>query len=486
MSYLVLNAGGLVLPLEVADATGGYPGIPAVPAVLLAEHTMYSGQTFDYAGDGGVQTYRESADGPYTHYIYPQHPNATNTANPYGTEDRPRLTFPGFPAGGGCIAEFHGTFTNQVVYVSYSGTAEKPNFIRGTAASPCNLVWDSTGAPIYCAALSYCIFEHFNIDLNESECSAVSFYPHPNSYIAFRNLDISNFKENAGASRSLINIHQNDHVGTLSYMLVKNCTIHDNNELKTGVKVDCTGVFCGCNASHIWIIDNECYAHGGDFVQIDRPNPQVTDECPNHIYIAGNTVHDMYENFVDIKTGQDVIISSNTMYDFGSYSPSFGDTKLDSSPLRFGVAYMKPEFVRERIWVLFNHAYRCQSGNGTGVFGTWNNPGPGALQDDAVADETYFIGNLIHDCKSQSGTNSIAFLSGSQKRVYWYNNTVCGVDTGMVITESPTWEELLDDKTCVNNIFADITSTVGTPLWLWLNGTDAQLASWRRERITGF
>ena len=74
-------------------------------------------------------TYTQNAEGGfYTHYIDNTNPNATDTANPYGTVAKPRLTIP----TAGSVVEVHGTIGGAGrLNLNVFGIKEKPVFIRG-------------------------------------------------------------------------------------------------------------------------------------------------------------------------------------------------------------------------------------------------------------------------------------------------------------------------------------------------------------------
>ncbi|MDB6136862.1 MAG: hypothetical protein JWM59_5105, partial [Verrucomicrobiales bacterium] len=86
-------------------------GIPT-PSFGIKEDakTLYgaaSGATYDYADDGatGAVAYRLTPGGdPYTHYIDPSSPTATDANNPNGTAGRPRRTLPSADLGGGKLS----------------------------------------------------------------------------------------------------------------------------------------------------------------------------------------------------------------------------------------------------------------------------------------------------------------------------------------------------------------------------------------------
>lgn len=61
-------------------------------------------------------------------YIDNTNPNATDTANPYGTVAKPRLTIP----TAGSVVEVHGTIGGAGrLNLNVFGIKEKPVFIRG-------------------------------------------------------------------------------------------------------------------------------------------------------------------------------------------------------------------------------------------------------------------------------------------------------------------------------------------------------------------
>ena len=88
---------------------------------------MFANRTYDFGS--GLVPYPNAGNGPYTHYVDKTSPTATDTNNPYGTPDRPRLTIPSSLAPGS-VVEIHGSgyvlslSTNSVTRTSdVAGTA---------------------------------------------------------------------------------------------------------------------------------------------------------------------------------------------------------------------------------------------------------------------------------------------------------------------------------------------------------------------------
>lgn len=115
-------------------------GIPDPGFGIRESHWMYAGQQFDFDGDEVLEPgeeYRDVGNGPYTHYVDASNPRATDTTNPYGTPEKPRLTIP-WNLVAGSVVEIHNSVNQNgwsEVGVSGHGTTEKPIFVRGADAT---------------------------------------------------------------------------------------------------------------------------------------------------------------------------------------------------------------------------------------------------------------------------------------------------------------------------------------------------------------
>ncbi|HNT76310.1 MAG TPA: right-handed parallel beta-helix repeat-containing protein, partial [Anaerolineae bacterium] len=132
-------------------------GIPAPAFGIFETYRMYD----NVAKRNSVLTYTQNTEGGYyTHYVNPNHPQATNTHNPYGTASKPRTTLPSAAnVPEGSVIEIGGdtTLTGQLIF-QVVGTAERPIFVRG--ADPANPV-KLTGGELYLRS-AYLILENIS------------------------------------------------------------------------------------------------------------------------------------------------------------------------------------------------------------------------------------------------------------------------------------------------------------------------------------
>jgi hypothetical protein len=239
---------------------------------------------------------------------------------------------------------------------------------------------------------------------------------------------------------------------------VKNIVIYNNHFHNMGdgrttpVKKDAVGVAVSPNAENIWIVDNYMHHIGGDGVQVNYDWHNNDSIIPNHIYIGRNIFHDNFENAIDLKTGEDVIVSQNIAHNFGEghseivpegrgpytvfrYGP--GDGPMDADGLRLS---------KNNIWTLFNLAYNVNSGD-SGAFASFTFIGV-----EKLADEIYYIGNIAYNCHNDANTSS-AFGSLGQEKIYWVNNLAYNCDGGggfWIANDDPN-----QSLTLINNIFAE-------------------------------
>jgi hypothetical protein len=345
-----------------------------------------------------------------------------------------------------------------------SGTPAKPIFIRGNPNTP--PVW--TG--VFDLNLDYVVMENFRFDLETYARKTIRIgpaYKGARTHIAIRNCKFYNGMYDPTSSYQVIRIiHPWNTKEVVQNIVIYNNYFHNIGDGRsTPTKRDVVGVSVDVNAKNIWIIDNTFYKLGGDAVQVASDGASYSDPylLPNHIYIGRNAASDMYENFVDLKTCQDVIISQNVAYNFGEGYGTLGD---GGAAFRYGSQDINKGDQRKNIWTMYNKAYNMASSDG--AFLNYNK------ETENFADETYFIGNIVYNCHNTAG-NATAFSSWNTRRIYWAHNLAYNCDRGGVFFGDRT-ELTRDEKlTVVNNIFGDLHANTANSVWLSFGGVQASL-----------
>lgn len=416
-------------------------GIPAPEFGLTETHTMYADAEYDFGE--GAEPYRDAGNGPYTHYVDNTHASATDSGNPFGTPDQPRLTVPQ-NLGPGSVVEVHGgpySYGPGYMPVNGQGTADAPIFIRGIGwprfAIKMN-VWSAAETESH-----YMIFE--GLDLHKWQALA------PSAYITLRNSEVHGDGSSGGAyAVSFSAPHVCHHV------LVYDNQIHDNGDWLAGFDQDIHGVRVSARCHHVWVLDNELFHNSGDGLQI---NASSLAQMPttHHIYVGRNLAYENKQTGLWTKQAVDVIFSQNEVH---SHRP------MGESPSAWG-AGMGYQYGPERVWFLFNHIHDCSYGiQATSTSG---------LGD---GQSCYLIGNVIHDIHhhpdytynpQSAWSNAAITLVGVPNR-YIVNNTLYDVDAGINGPSGGSYH-------VVNNIIAEVTEAEGNHIFVENAGAAADSLS---------
>lgn len=355
-------------------------GIPAPEFGIEESHTMYAGQRFDFDGDGtheAGEEYKDAGNGPFTHYIDVSHPKATDTSNPYGSPEKPRLSIPRdlLP---GSVVELHSEPTNRgpsgECRFDGKGTVEKPIFIRGIGATATEKVVITRPVSIgFYAVSQFLIIENIHsrafgiIAPNNSFTEDVH-------HIAIRHSEAHGTPDGGGSG---IASHTNN--------FVHDVVLYDSKFMDNGIwdpnqatgDRDYHGIGVGNGVFRLWVVDSELAYNEGDGMQINS-NPA---RASHHIYVGRNISHHNKQTGFGLKYARDVIYSQNIVFGHRpSSSASGGGMGLQYGP--------------ERAWYLFNQLYDNEFG-----FVTGSASGPGFDGDGIHA---YYIGNVIHNIHHSS------------------------------------------------------------------------------------
>jgi len=369
-------------------------GIPIPSFGIFEKHTLYAGRQYDFGG--GPVPYPDAGNGPYTHYVDNTHPNATDTNNPFGTADRPRMTIPRY-LGPGQVVELHGGpyTTTDRFWFEGTGTATQPIFIRGTNPSG-KIQLQRRIHPLG----EYMIFENLEIrcaDIRPMNGKSVA-------YLCIRHVELAG--SGGFKSGEMFMVTSSDPNNPVHDIVLWDNYVHDNGQYDAPTEDDTCAFSVQANAYNIWIVDNVAHHSGGDGVILAH-NANFT---THHIYVGRNEFHHHRENGVDIKQCEDVVVSQNKLYGYAPVSSSSGEAAVVHYDAR-------------RIWFLFNEISDAQFGIvSTGAY------------------DLCVIGNIIHDIRRLSplttGAESphrggIGIRWYNTGRVYVHNNTIYDCVTGI-------------------------------------------------------
>ena len=422
-------------------------GVPTPEFGIEESHWMYADPQYTYDYGSGPEAYRMGADGPYTHYVDNTHPDATDSSNPFGALDRPRLTIPRSPAAGSVVEVHGGPYVAATgwghIYIAAQGTADHPIFFRGVSGEaregrPRLALEVEVG---HYADNSYLIFEN----LSFRKFGMYSRLHH----IAVRHSDVSGDLGGGG-----IGAASYDDDLSLNHIVIYDTVIRDNGDWQATFDQDVHGIAVGCRVSNLWVVDNEMYHNSGDGIQINAgwPSP-ATQATTHHIYVGRNVSHHNKQSGFWTKQAVDVIFSQNTAY---SHRPS------DSSPGQ-GMGF---QLAPENVWFLFNHIFDSDYG-----FYIGSNSGMG------FGANSYFIGNVIHDIHHSGGYTpgsgweqaAMMFSGGVYRHII--GNTIYDVDGGINVAGGG----MINIK---NNIISKVTEAEGRHIFIYHTATaDASTSS---------
>ncbi|SHO51486.1 NosD domain-containing protein [Desulfopila aestuarii] len=290
------------------------------------------------------------------YYIDASHSNSTDSSNPLGYPDKPRISIPEIAYNAGSYVSINNS--------SYTGGSQIITTFNGTASSP---VWvvgkNMTAIREWIVKGSYVIFDNIDFSTNYG---ILQLRPHNGSNIHHFSLRNSNLEGSGtyGGNGSAISIY-GDSTNRVTDIIIYNNTIQsfgDNNYISEN---DFHGILPTAYSNNIWILNNNIFNNGGDSIQVGSAT--LNDVArPHHIFIANNTLHDDRENAIDIKRSQNVIVYNNTCYNYSSRDSSAGEgIVVHDSP--------------DNVWVINNIVHNSTIGiTSTG------------------STNTFFIGNVVY------------------------------------------------------------------------------------------
>ena len=229
----------------------------------------------------------------------------------------------------------------------------------------------------------------------------------PTDHGVLRNSLIHDSGLERGANTSAISFSGTDAANRNDSMLVYNVTVRDLGSWTSDLAADIHAIKPRYFCRRIWILNNTLYHVQGDSVQTGEASGA---DFPQYVYIGGNTMYENKENCVDIKDGDDIIISGNTCY---------GMNTLHGDDEGAGIVIHEDA---DNTWVINNLVYNC-------TVGLINTQGT----------NIYFVGNVIRDIDGSAsatdhyGAGVAVHLRGTGGG-WVVNNTIHNADKAIQFT----------------------------------------------------
>jgi len=211
-------------------------------------------------------------------------------------------------------------------------------------------------------------------------------------HLAFDDVSVTNPPDAFIAFNPVVGLSGHD-------LLLRNCEIGNN---RRDNDTDSHGINANAGSYNLWILDSHLYNNNGDSFQGCH---QCFEAPPHHVYIGRNLMHDDRENAVDLKTIADVVISENTMFNYGNSATSGGDAMVIGSNGFDDATNQGPR----RTWVVANRIY--DSANGIRIEGS---------------EDVWVIGNHISNV-----TRGLQIDQKTHRDIVAASNTIVGVEDGI-------------------------------------------------------
>ena len=363
-----------------------------------------------------------SAEVPRFYYVDAR--VGTDQGRSQGTPNAPRATIPSTLPPGSVVILAGPYDAKHESGILANGTAESPVFIRGTSAAVRPKIrgkWALKG--------SYYILEYLDAEWPTTSGNGKLLIT--GSYGVVRHCDL----RGDGATKGIGGV-----IVYGSYLVVWDTKIHDSGDVAAHTDDDTHGISVPEKTSYLWVLDSELYKNGGDGIQINAGSLREQ-ASTHHVYVGRNKAYRNKQTGFWVKQAVDVIFSENEAF---AHRPSGS-----SSGQCMGLQYAP-----ERVWFLFNHIHDCDYGIYLG-----SNSDMGSGQD------SYFIGNLIHDIHARgpfnpgSAWSSAAIMAAGGVHRFIINNTIDDVDAGINVPGGGT-------NRIANNIVFGVTQTGGHDVFI--------------------
>ena len=404
-----------------------YPGVPEptglVPsAIMPTVPTGADRQAFPYDPRSVAATLpepwpSEAAAGAY--YIDRHDPSATDFNNAFGYPDKPRATIPASARGPGTsYVEIHGS--NKPYKQQSPEYLLGKNTISNAGRAEAPTVWQCIDGAWIGAKITI-VGQHVVVDgcnfQNEDGNPSI---PHVSvgpgaKFVTLRN---STFRGQGtpikGGTGQIINIAgQPDR--EVEFVMIFNNVISGGGDWTRDHKKDIHAVRPLYWARYIWVLENDLSHVQGDLVQTGNSSNRSKDPAQrsHYIYIAGNHMHDAFENALDNKNSYHVILSSNNIHGFGNARTGTAVILSNNDEGRYTGYHWA---IRNEIYDATGGAIRFsgdQDGQKTFAVGNYIHDVDDGIRfgghSGYAENDEWAVGNLIKDCSNRA----IAFPRGA-------------------------------------------------------------------------
>ncbi|HET6585607.1 MAG TPA: choice-of-anchor Q domain-containing protein, partial [Nannocystaceae bacterium] len=297
------------------------------------------------------------------YYVDNTHANATDDEAATGTPDAPRRTIPGALAAGSTVWIAGGPYDGFAL--AANGTAEEPVFV--TAADP-------NAPPVIGGGVglsgSYVVVEYLDIVGAAAGVGIAT----PSDHVAVRHSEIHD-AEGGGSGLYTGRWDPEDDPAVARHIVFWDNFVHDNGDVSADFDEDHHGIALGHHAEHVWILDNEMARNSGDGLQINAKKAYLA-ETLHHVWVGRNHTHENKQTGLWTKQATDVVFSQNVAWGHRPSNSSEG-------------ACIGFQYGPERVWIIFNAVYDCESGVHSSTNVGDEDDVAGAGQD------VYILGNVI-------------------------------------------------------------------------------------------
>ena len=348
------------------------------------------------------------------YYIDNTNPKATDTDNPYGYPNKPRLTIPEIAYNAGDFIYINGGIYNPAgdrFNWGGVGTSTKPIWLCGNPKNKPSFI----GFVHFYIKTDYFIMDNIRfpsggyIDIRPTD---------PN--VQVKHLVIRNcFFEGKQNSSDYSTISVGQSTGEpLPQTYVSDVVIFNNLMKNYGdkYKTEECGIYMGYPTERLWVLNNEIHSYGADGIA-GCHNADHKAKYAKYYFIGGNKIYGNGENGIDLKAIQNYIISQNELY-----GPHYREGGA-SIVLHYGANGVGCT----NGWVIFNKIHDA----GAGI----------AITD--VDFDTNVIGNIIYNLLTPSTIDNLdgsaIGFRGVNGNLIITNNTIYGFTRYGIVSDQQTF-----------------------------------------------
>ena len=429
-----------ILPFASSGRTQkvrSYPGIPSpvglVPTAIMPEVPSGANrQAFPYdprtiAPSVPASWPAEEEAGAY--FVDRYHPDATDTNNPFGYPNKPRVTIPSSARGpNASYVEIHGSGREYKQQSPEYRLGRNEIVSAGQAQAPA--FWLCVGGPWIGGKVSvrgqHVIFDGCKFQNEDTNPTIPHITIGPGAqFVTLRNNEFrGQGTPIGGGTGQIINIAgQKDEL--VEFVMIYNNVISGGGDWTADHKKDIHAVRPLYWARYIWILENDISHVQGDLIQTGNSSNRNPDPAQrsHYIYIGGNHLYEAFENALDNKNSFHVILSSNEIHDFGNARTGTAVILSNNDEGRYTGYH----------WAVYNEIYNVTGGairfsgdqDGEKTFAVGNyihnvDDGIRLADHSGTADhDSWVVGNTIRNCTNRG----IGFGRGAGTNLYVRSNT---------------------------------------------------------------